>query len=77
MIPRDPNSMNAAGASRGDFELSARQSNIRDKHMEPRIHKLARKIWDYHHLNHQLEKSDAILVLCSHDKSVAERGARR
>jgi hypothetical protein len=23
---------------------------------------LAQKIWDYHHLNHQIEKSDAILV---------------
>jgi uncharacterized SAM-binding protein YcdF (DUF218 family) len=26
-------------------------------------------------MNHQLEKADAILVLCSHDKRVAERGA--
>ena len=37
---------------------------------------LARKIWDYHHLNHQLEKSDAILALGSHDTRVAERGAQ-
>jgi uncharacterized SAM-binding protein YcdF (DUF218 family) len=36
---------------------------------------LARKIWDYHHLNHRLEKSDAILVMGSHDLRVAERGA--
>jgi len=26
-------------------------------------------------MNHRLEKADAILVLCSHDKKVAERGA--
>src|SRR5258708_9154474 len=44
--------------------------------MEPRIQNLARKIWDYHHLNHQLEKADAILVVCSHDKSVAKLGAQ-
>ena len=39
-------------------------------------HTLAEKIWHYHKLNHQLEKADAILVLCSHDKKVAERGAQ-
>jgi len=37
---------------------------------------LAETIWCYHLLNHQLEKADAILVLCSHDKRVAERGAQ-
>jgi len=37
---------------------------------------LAQKIWDYHHLNHRLEKSDAILVMGSHDLRVAERGAQ-
>lgn len=36
---------------------------------------LAEKIWHYHLMNHRLEKVDAILVLCSHDKRVAERGA--
>ncbi|WP_428665018.1 YdcF family protein [Runella sp.] len=36
---------------------------------------LAQKLWDYHHLNHTLEKSDCILVLGSHDLRVAERGA--
>jgi uncharacterized SAM-binding protein YcdF (DUF218 family) len=41
--------------------------------MEERHLKLAQTIWDYHKLNHQLEKSDAILVLCSHDERVAER----
>jgi len=36
---------------------------------------LAKKLWDYHHMNHSLEKSDCILVLGSHDTRVAERGA--
>jgi uncharacterized SAM-binding protein YcdF (DUF218 family) len=43
--------------------------------MEKRIHTLAEKIWQYHKMNHQLEKADAILVLCSYDTRVAERGA--
>ena len=33
------------------------------------------KLWKYHQLGHALAKSDAILVLCSHDTAVAERGA--
>jgi uncharacterized SAM-binding protein YcdF (DUF218 family) len=37
---------------------------------------LAEQIWRYHLMNHRLEKADAILVLCSHDKRVAERGAQ-
>lgn len=36
---------------------------------------LAKVLWDYHHVNHQLEKSDCILVLGSHDTRVADRGA--
>lgn len=36
---------------------------------------LAKKLWDYHHVNQSLEKSDCILVLGSHDLRVAERGA--
>lgn len=36
---------------------------------------LANKLWDYHHVNQSLEKSDCILVLGSHDLRVAERGA--
>jgi uncharacterized SAM-binding protein YcdF (DUF218 family) len=43
--------------------------------MDPRIHGLARTLWDYHRLDHQLAPADAILVLCSHDTSVARRGA--
>jgi uncharacterized SAM-binding protein YcdF (DUF218 family) len=35
----------------------------------------ARKLWDYHHLNHIPEKADCILVLGSHDLRVADRGA--
>jgi uncharacterized SAM-binding protein YcdF (DUF218 family) len=44
--------------------------------MDDHIHTLAEKIWQYHQMQHQLEKADVILVLCSHDKKVAERGAR-
>ena len=36
---------------------------------------LANKLWDYHHVNQSLEKSDFILVLGSHDLRGAERGA--
>ena len=43
--------------------------------MNDRIRALAQKIWDYHHLDHQLTRADAILVLCSHDPAVAARGA--
>lgn len=43
--------------------------------MDDHIRGLAEKLWRYHHLDHELEKADAILVLCSHDTSVAARGA--
>jgi len=39
------------------------------------IDELAQKIWDYHHLNHKLEKSDLILALGSNDLRVAEHAA--
>jgi uncharacterized SAM-binding protein YcdF (DUF218 family) len=44
--------------------------------MDERIRGLVKKIWDYHLLNDELSKADAILVLCSHDTVVAERGAQ-
>ena len=44
--------------------------------MDTRIEALAEKLWNYHRLNHQLTPADAILVLCSHDERVAERGAQ-
>src|SRR5262245_66315491 len=44
--------------------------------MNNHIRALAEKLWHYHQLNHPLERADAILVLCSHDKKVAERGAQ-
>jgi uncharacterized SAM-binding protein YcdF (DUF218 family) len=44
--------------------------------MDARVRALAQKIWDYHHLNHELTPAGAILVLCSHDTIVAERGAQ-
>ncbi len=44
--------------------------------MDDRIRLLARTLWDYHRMHHTLSKADAILVLCSHDTAVAERGAQ-
>ncbi|RRB13597.1 YdcF family protein [Larkinella knui] len=44
--------------------------------ISPSVHALAQKLWQYHQLNQPVEKSDAILVLCSYDKRVAERGAQ-
>lgn len=44
--------------------------------MDPRLRPFVERLWQYHQLNHQLKKSDAILVLCSHDRIVAERGAQ-
>ncbi len=44
--------------------------------MTPHIHTLAEKVWHYHQVNHSLERADVILVLCSHDTMVAERGAQ-
>ena len=43
--------------------------------MNQRVRELAERIWDYHHMHHTLERADAILVLCSHDTAVADRGA--
>ena len=39
------------------------------------IDELARKIWDYHHLNHTLEKTDIILALGNATTRVAEYAA--
>jgi hypothetical protein len=44
--------------------------------MDAHIHSLVEKIWNYHQLHHELLKADAILVLCSHDRRVAECGAQ-
>jgi uncharacterized SAM-binding protein YcdF (DUF218 family) len=44
--------------------------------MDERARAAAKKLWDYHRLNQRLERADAILVLCSYDRRVAERGAQ-
>ena len=36
---------------------------------------LAQTLWDYHHMHHELAKSDVILALGSHDLRVAHRAA--
>jgi uncharacterized SAM-binding protein YcdF (DUF218 family) len=42
----------------------------------PEVLSLAQQLWDYHHMNHQLVKSDCILALGSHDLRVADRTAQ-
>ncbi|HYK21945.1 MAG TPA: YdcF family protein [Pyrinomonadaceae bacterium] len=44
--------------------------------MDERTYALAEAIWNYHLMKHQIAKADVILVLCSHDERVAERGAQ-
>src|SRR5215213_5896042 len=44
--------------------------------MDDQTYALAETLWNYHRMNHQVTKADAILVLCSHDERVAERGAQ-
>jgi len=41
-----------------------------------RVHDLAGKLWEYHHMHQELAPAGAILVLCSHDTAVAARGAQ-
>jgi uncharacterized SAM-binding protein YcdF (DUF218 family) len=43
--------------------------------MESSLRAHVEKVWNYHLMGHQLSRADAILVLCSHDTIVAERGA--
>ncbi|MEK6845918.1 MAG: YdcF family protein, partial [Nanoarchaeota archaeon] len=40
------------------------------------VDNLARKIWNYHHVNHKLEKAECIFVLGGPDLRVAEYGAK-
>ncbi len=49
--------------------------NMHNTIKDPTIKALAQTLWDYHKLGHKAEKSDCILVLGSHDKRVAHRGA--
>jgi len=44
--------------------------------MDQRLRPQVERIWNYHHMNHDLAKADVIVVLCSHDTIVAERGAQ-
>jgi uncharacterized SAM-binding protein YcdF (DUF218 family) len=41
----------------------------------PEIITLARQLWEYHHMQHELVKADCILALGSHDLRVADRAA--
>ena len=44
--------------------------------MDARIRPHVEALWRYHQLGHELAPADVILVLCSHDLRVAERGAQ-
>ncbi len=44
--------------------------------MSERLRAQVERIWNYHHMNHELVASDVIVVLCSHDTIVADRGAQ-
>jgi len=44
--------------------------------MDSQIEAFAETIWNYHLMRHEVAQADAILVLCSHDERVAERGAQ-
>ena len=46
-----------------------------DRMIDPAMRPHVEKLWHYHQLHHELRRADAILVLCSHDTRVAERGA--
>ena len=48
---------------------------MRKDGITPDIKALVERVWRYHQLGHELAKADAIMVLCSHDTAVAERGA--
>ena len=44
--------------------------------IDERLRPLVERVWNYHRLDHELVRSDAILVLCSHDTRVAEYAAQ-
>ena len=59
-----------------NFGTSGANVNINIMPMnQEEIDNLAKTIWDYHHVNHQLKKADCIFVLGSHDTRVAEYAA--
>src|SRR5207248_10460923 len=74
-----PNACSALTArSRNQSDVMLRRCLVRvgTNRMDDRTRALAEKLWRYHQLNHQLSRADVILVLCSHDKGVAARGAQ-
>jgi uncharacterized SAM-binding protein YcdF (DUF218 family) len=44
--------------------------------MDDNLRDSAKKLWHFHQMKHRLEPAEAILVLCSYDLRVAERGAQ-
>ena len=56
------------------FRVGTRTPTLRWT-MSSEVDRLARVLWDYHHLGHEITAPDVILVQGSHDLRVAERGA--
>src|SRR3990172_5371679 len=48
---------------------------LRRASVSSEVGRLARTLWEYHHLNHEIRLSDVVLVQGSHDLRVAERRA--
>jgi uncharacterized SAM-binding protein YcdF (DUF218 family) len=44
--------------------------------IDPAVRPFVETLWNYHRMDQPLRRADAILVLCSHDTVVAERGAQ-
>ena len=63
--------MGTTDTQRNQLNVDRAPRSLRDESTRA----LADKIWRYHHLNHPLSPADVILVLCSHDTIVANRGA--
>src|SRR6185503_12394248 len=59
-----------------DQIMAPRRIGLITELMDSQIEALAETIWNYHLMNHEVALADAILVLCSHDERVAERGAQ-
>jgi uncharacterized SAM-binding protein YcdF (DUF218 family) len=71
-----PDRQGGCGRGRAREAPSLTVGSLLNVMLENHIRALAEKLWHYHQMGHQLEPADAILVLCSHDKKVAERGAQ-
>jgi len=59
----------AGGRTKKLTDMKRQEAGLPDEE----VMSLAKKLWDYHHLDHDLQPADVIFVLGSHDLRVAER----